>query len=90
MPLILPLVAVAAVAMFFLAKGSPGGVAPVWVPVRFASGQVEPGIKAKWHSTDDQIKQFGPRMPDYWSRNGYFVFGKDFYKPDWQVPIEAR
>ena len=85
----------AAAGLFFLSKKAPGGVVPIWIPVMIASGQVEPGVKAKWHATDEQTKLFGPRYPNYWSRNGYFLFanGKgsyDQYKPNWQVPIEAR
>lgn len=85
----------AAAAIFAMSKSSPGGVAKIWVPVQLASGQIETGVKAQWHATDEQTKLFGPRYPDFWSRNGYFLFrntkgGFDQYKPSWRVPIEAR
>lgn len=84
-----------AAALFALAKLAPGGVKAVWIPVQIASGQIEPGVKAQWHATDEQTKLFGPRYPDFWSRNGYFLFRNtrgsyDQYKPSWRVPIEAR
>jgi hypothetical protein len=82
-------------ALFALAKKSPMGIKPIWIPVMLASGQVEQGVKAQWHATDEQSKLFGPRYANFWSRNGYFLFknakgGFDQYKPNWRVPIEAR
>ena len=89
MPILLPVLAIGALLFFLARKAAPGGIPKVWIPVRFASGETDPSVKAQWHATDEQTKLFGPRYPEYWSRNGYFAFGKDFYKPDWHVPLEG-
>src|SRR5678816_543559 len=97
--MLFPIIAVlaAGAAYLFLHTG-PGGHKDTahqtqHIPVMFGDDHtVAPNQVAIWHSTDDQVKLFGPRFPEYWNLNGYFMFsdgkgGFDKYKPDWQVPV---
>ncbi len=97
---LLPLLGLAGVGLFFLnkAKASPGGVsssaATNTVPVMLGDNKtVSANQKAEWHPTADQNALFGPRRPDFWNLNGYYMFKSltkpayDMYKPDWQVKL---
>lgn len=65
------------------------------LPVMFGDNvTVAPGQFAVWHSTPDQTQRFGPRYPEYWNLNGYFMYrntsgGWDTYKPTWQVAVQG-
>ena len=96
---LIPILVAAGAAAYFLAKKTPGGISAdakkQLVPVMLGDGRtVSPTAHAEWHATNDQNKLFGPRRPNYWNLNGYFMFASaskpgtyDFYKPDWQVPV---